>query len=106
MGRRIKNRESIYQKERLDAEGTRKELESKLVEEIKKRSQLSDEFGVLKEQYVKLEMENAGSGKALNDRTQQLDAKRHELEELQNELLLIRTLVSPVYRHKNLKRFL
>ena len=77
----------------LTAEAARKELESKLEVEMNKRSQLSEEFGVLKEQYVKLQKENVESGQALNGRTQQLDAKKRELEELQSELLLIRAQV-------------
>ena len=79
-----------------DLEAARKELESKLVEEINKRSQLFKEFGVLKEQYVKLQKENTESGQALNGRTQQLDAKKLELEELQNTLGVIRAQVNPV----------
>ena len=95
MVRRIESKESTYKKEMLGAEATRKEIESKLVEEIDKRSQLFKEFGVLKEQYVKLQKENTESGQALNSRTRQLDAKQGELEELQNELVLIRAQVSP-----------
>ena len=80
----------------LAAEAARKEIESKLVREIDKRRVLSEEFGVLKEQYVKLQKENAESGKSLHDRTQQLDAKQYELEKLQNELVVARTQVSCV----------
>ena len=80
----------------LDAGATRKELESKLVEEMNRCSVLSEEFRVLQEQYVKLKKENVESGQALNGKTQQLDAKQHELEEYQSELILIRAQVSPV----------
>ena len=96
MGRRIEIKESTYKKEILDAKATIRELESKLVAEINKYGQLYKEFGVLEEQYVKLEKENAESGQALNGRTRQLDAKKRELEELQNELAIIRAQVSPV----------
>ena len=92
MDRRFKNKESIYQKEKLDAEAIIKEIESKLVKEIDEQCQLFEEFGVLKEQYVKLEEEN----EALHGRTWELDAKNRELEELQNELVFIRAQVSPV----------
>ena len=79
-----------------DAEATRKEIESELIKKINGHIQLSEEFRVLKEQYVKLEKENEESVQALNGRTQQLDVKKRELEELQNELVLIRAQVSPV----------
>ena len=87
---------STHQKEIRDAEVTRKEIESKLVEELSKHSQLSEQFRVFKEQYLKLEKDNTDSAEALNGRTQQLDAKQHELEELQSELVVVRTQVSPV----------
>ena len=88
--------ESTHQKEMRDAEVTRKEIESKLAEELSKHSQLSEQFRVFKEQYLKLEKDNTDSAEALNGRTQQLDAKQHELEELQSELVVVRTQVSPV----------
>ena len=96
MVRRIESKESIYKREMADVEATRKELESVLIKKVNEHSQLFEEFRVLEEQYIKLEKENAESAQALNCKTQQLDAKQCELEELQNELAITDTQVSPV----------
>ena len=91
------NRKDASHKKELDeADRVHNELEDKLLEQVKQRSELSEHFEALKAQHLKLVQVHSESDFAVNAKQHQLESKQREIVELQTNLGIVQAQVSTI----------
>ena len=94
LNRRVQMKDEKHKEEVAEAEKLQKEFEGKLVEQLQQHSQLSAQHSELSADFQSLKNRHLKLEKLQTEGAQALNAKSHQLEELQNELAIAKAQVS------------
>ena len=104
LGRRLEMKDGKHKEEITESVKLTKEYEEKLVEVMKQcgelsiqRSELSAQHSQLSADFESLKKQHLEAKKLQMDAAHSLNAKMHQLEELQNELAIVKAQVSWLY---------